>query len=157
MTDKIHFRPFHKRDASEFKALNIEWLEAFFEVEPYDELILSNPQTQIIDQGGSIFMVYKEAKPIGTFAFLKKEEGLYEFSKMAVTPKERGKGYGNLIMQFAIRYAEQHHWDSLILYSSTLLKNSIYLYSKYGFVEVPIDPDIKYARGDIKMKLKLNP
>jgi GNAT superfamily N-acetyltransferase len=130
-------------------------LEAYFEVESYDELVLSNPQTEILDKGGSIFMVLKEGKTIGTFAFLKKGEGLYEFSKMALTPKERGKGYGNLMMQFAIRYAEQHHWNSLILYSSTILKNSIYLYRKFGFKEVPIDPDIKYARGNIKMELEL--
>jgi GNAT superfamily N-acetyltransferase len=101
-------------------------------------------------------MVLLEGKSIGTFAFIKKGEGLYEFSKMAVTPKERGKGYGNLMMQFAIRYAEQHRWRSLILYSSTILENSIYLYSKYGFKEVPIDPEIKYARGNIKMELILS-
>ena len=151
----IDFRPYNQADAQAFKSLNIEWLEAYFEVESYDELVLSNPQTEILDPGGSIFMVLKEGKTIGTFAFLKKGEGLYEFSKMALTPKERGKGYGNLMMQFAIRYAEQHHWNSLILYSSTILKNSIYLYRKFGFKEVPIDPDIKYARGNIKMELKL--
>jgi GNAT superfamily N-acetyltransferase len=74
---------------------------------------------------------------------------------MAITPKERGKGYGNKIVQFVIRFAEQHHWDKLILYSSTILENSIHLYRKYGFIEVPIDPDIKYARGNIKMELDL--
>ena len=151
----IDFRPYNQADAQAFKSLNIEWLEAYFEVESYDELVLSNPQTEILDPGGSIFMVLKEGKTIGTFAFIKKGEGIYEFSKMALTPKERGKGYGNLMMQFAIRYAEQHHWNSLILYSSTILKNSIYLYRKFGFKEVPIDPDIKYARGNIKMELKL--
>ncbi|MDG1653137.1 MAG: GNAT family N-acetyltransferase [Flavobacteriaceae bacterium] len=151
----IDFRPYKHADAEAFKSLNIEWLEAYFEVESYDELVLSNPQAEILDKGGSIFMVLKEGKTIGTFAFLKKGEGLYEFSKMALTPKERGKGYGNLMMQFAIRYAEQHHWNSLILYSSTILKNSIYLYRKFGFKEVPIDPDIKYARGNIKMELEL--
>jgi hypothetical protein len=59
-------------------------------------------------------------------------------------------------MQFAIRYAEQHYWKSLILYSNTILENSIHLYSKYGFLEVPIDPGINYARGNIKMELKFN-
>jgi hypothetical protein len=43
----------------------------------------------------------------------------------------------------------------LILYSSTILENSIHLYRKYGFIEVPIDSDIKYARGNIKMSLNL--
>lgn len=156
MANLLEFRPYQSSDANDFKMLNVEWLETYFEVEPYDELVLSNPQTEIIDHGGSIFMVVLEGKTIGTFAFIKKGKGLYEFSKMAVTPKERGKGYGNLIMQFAIRYAEQHHWRSLILYSSTILENSIYLYSKYGFKEVPIDLGIKYARGNIKMELVLS-
>ena len=156
MAEEIYFRPYLSEDAHDFKALNVEWLKTYFEVEPYDELILGNPQREILDNGGSIFMMLKEEKTIGTFAFLKKEDGLYEFSKMAVTPKERGKGYGNSIMQFAIRYAEQHYWKSLILYSNTILENSIHLYSKYGFLEVPIDPGINYARGNIKMELKLN-
>ena len=156
MADEIYFRPYLSEDAPDFKALNVEWLKTYFEVEPYDELILGNPQREILDDGGSIFMMLKEEKTIGTFAFLKKEDGLYEFSKMAVTPKERGKGYGNSIMQFAIRYAEQRYWKSLILYSNTILENSIHLYSKYGFLEVPIDPGINYARGNIKMELKFN-
>ncbi|MDA8948996.1 GNAT family N-acetyltransferase [Flavobacteriaceae bacterium] len=156
MANGTTFRPYLSRDAKDFKSLNMEWLEAYFEVEPYDELVLSNPQSEILDQGGSIFMLLKEEKTIGTFAFLKKNVGLYELSKMAVTPKERGKGYGNMIIQFAIHYAKQHQWKSLILYSSTILENSIYLYNKYGFKEVPIDPDINYARGNIKMELTLN-
>ena len=73
---------------------------------------------------------------------------------MAVTPKQRGKGFGNQIVRFVIRFAEQHHWEKLILYSSTKLENSIHLYRKYGFIEVPIDPDIKYARGNIKMEIR---
>ena len=156
MAEEIYFSPYLSEDAPNFKALNVEWLKTYFEVEPYDELILGNPQREILDNGGSIFMMLKEEKTIGTFAFLKKEDGLYEFSKMAITPKERGKGYGNSIMQFAIRYAEQHYWKSLILYSNTILENSIHLYSKYGFLEVPIDPGINYARGNIKMELKFN-
>ena len=85
----IDFRPYKHADDEAFKSLNIEWLEAYFEVESYDELVLSNPQTEILDPGGSIFMVLKEGKTIGTFAFIKKGEGIYEFSKMALTPKER--------------------------------------------------------------------
>ena len=151
----LSFIPFASQHNKVFKNLNIEWLQAFFEVEPYDELVLSNPQTEIIDKGGAIFMTYLNQEVIGTFAFIKKENCIYEFSKMAVTPKHRGKGYGNEMIQFAIRYAEQHHWKKIILYSSTVLENSIYLYRKYGFLEVPIEPDIQYARGNIKMELKL--
>ncbi|MDB3997691.1 GNAT family N-acetyltransferase [Flavobacteriaceae bacterium] len=154
MDNLLHFILFETEHSKEFKALNIEWLESFFVVEPYDELVLSNPIDQIITPGGFIFMASLNGEIIGTFAFIKKEEGVYEFSKMAVTPKQRGKGFGNQIVRFVIRFAEQHHWEKLILYSSTKLENSIHLYRKYGFIEVPIDPDIKYARGNIKMEIR---
>jgi len=42
------------------------------------------------------------------------------------------------------------------LYSSTVLENSIYLYRKYGFEEVPMEAGINYARGNIKMELRLD-
>ena len=155
MAKNLKFIFFKNEHANIFKALNIEWLKTFFVVEPYDYLVLNNPSKEIIETGGEIFMVSIEGNIIGTFAFLKKEEKLFEFSKMAVTPSERGKGYGNKMVQFAIEYSRKKQWNTLILYSSTILENSIHLYRKYGFVEVPIDPDIKYARGNIKMSLNL--
>lgn len=48
---EISFRKFTSTDAKAFKALNIEWLETYFVVEAIDELVLSNPQTEIIDKG----------------------------------------------------------------------------------------------------------
>ncbi len=155
MAKNLEFIFFKNEHANIFKALNLEWLKTFFVVEPYDYLVLNNPSKEIIETGGEIFMVSIDGNIIGTFAFLKKREKLFEFSKMAVTPSKRGKGYGNKIVQFAIEYSRKKQWNTLILYSSTILENSIHLYRKYGFVEVPIDPDIKYARGNIKMSLNL--
>ena len=155
MAKNLKFIFFKNEHANIFKALNIEWLKTFFVVEPYDYLVLNKPSKEIIETGGEIFMVSIEGNIIGTFAFLKKREKLFEFSKMAVTPSERGKGYGNKMVQFAIEYSRKKQWNTLILYSSTILENSIHLYRKYGFVEVPIDSDIKYARGNVKMSLNL--
>ena len=156
MANPLEFRPYQSSDANVFKMLNVEWLETYFEVEPYDELVLSNPQKEILDPGGQIFMLLKDNHIIGTFAFINKGNGVFEFSKMAVKPEERGKGYGNLMMQYMVQYAAQQPWKKLILYSNTLLMNSIHLYRKYGFQEVPIDPGILYARGNIKMEYLLN-
>ena len=152
---EISFRKFTPKDAKAFKALNIEWLEYYFVVEPIDELVLSNPQTEIIDKGGFVFMACIDGQTVGTFAYIKKEEGIYEYSKMAVAPTLRGKGIGNQMMQFAIRFAEQHHWNKILLYSNTILENSIHLYRKYGFQEVPMEKNVIYSRGNIKMEIIL--
>ena len=153
---EIKFREFTAKDSEQFKALNIEWLKKYFEVEPIDERVLSNPRSEILDSGGFIFMAEIKDEVIGTFAFIKKRNQIYEFTKMAIDPKFRNKGYGNILMQFAISFAKKCHWNKIILYSNTILKNSIHLYFKYGFIEVPMEADVIYSRGNIKMELILD-
>ena len=153
---EIKFREFTAKDSEQFKALNIEWLKKYFEVEPIDERVLSNPRSEILDSGGFIFMAEIKDEVIGTFAFIKKGNQIYEFSKMAIDPKFRNKGYGNVMMQFAISFAKKYRWNKIILYSNTILKNSIHLYFKYGFIEVPMEADVIYSRGNIKMELDLD-
>ena len=152
---KISFKKFSKIDSEKFKSLNLEWLNRYFKVEPIDELVLNNPKREIIDKGGFIFMIEKNSDIIGTFAFIKKSENIYEFSKMAIMPDERGNGYGNKAMKFLIQFANKKKWSRLILYSNTKLKNSIHLYKKYGFKEIPIEKNLIYSRGNIKMELSL--
>ena len=153
---EIKFREFTAKDSEQFKALNIEWLKKYFEVEPIDERVLNNPRSEILDLGGFIFMAEIKDEVIGTFAFIKKGNQIYEFSKMAIDPKFRNKGYGNVMMQFAISFAKKYRWNKIILYSNTILKNSIHLYFKYGFIEVPMEADVIYSRGNIKMELDLD-
>ena len=74
---------------------------------------------------------------------------------MAIIPEERGKGYGNLAMRFLIEFSKNKNWSKLILYSNTKLKNSIHLYKKFGFKEIPLEENLIYSRGNIKMELSL--
>ena len=152
---KISFKKFSKIDSEKFKSLNLEWLDTYFKVEPIDKLVLNNPEREVIDKGGFIFMIQKNYNTIGTFAFIKKSAKIYEFSKMAITPDERGNGYGNMAMEFLIQFAKKEKWSKLILYSNTKLKNSIHLYKKYGFKEIPLEKNLIYSRGNIKMELIL--
>lgn len=156
MGNSPQISPFdHKRHANAFKSLNEAWLSRYFNVEPFDQKVLSNPQQEIIEQGGFIFMMILKTELIGTFAFLKLDVGIYEFSKMAVREDMQGLGYGTQLMQFALRFAEQHHWKKLLLFSNRKLENSIYLYQKFGFEEVPLG-NPPYKRGNIKMELNLS-
>lgn len=148
----ITFEPQYKEA---FVELNYQWLEEFFEIEPYDRIVLEQCETKILTPGGHIFMVLENQNVVGTFAFVKLDEGVYEFTKMAVRPEKRNQGIGNQMMTFSIQFAEQQHWKKLILYSNRILENSIYLYQKYGYKEIPIDEDIPYMRGDIQMELEI--
>ena len=152
---KIKFRKYSNKDAFIFRSLNLEWLETHFFVEPIDELILNNPKSKILDPGGHIIMVELNSKVIGTFTFIKIEESVFEFSKMTINSIYRGQGYGNSIMKYAISFAKKNEWKKIVLYSNTKLENSIHLYYKYGFLEVEMESNVVYSRGNIKMELNL--
>jgi GNAT superfamily N-acetyltransferase len=155
MMNELQFIKFASEYKSDFVRLNYDWLNEYFEIEPYDCEVLESCEQTIIAKGGHIFFALLDHKVVGTFAYIKIEEGVYELSKMAVTKSLRSRGIGNQIIAFSIRFAEQHHWKKLILYSSRKLKNSIHLYRKYGYIEVPLENNAPYKRGDIKMELDL--
>ncbi|WP_008634421.1 GNAT family N-acetyltransferase [Bizionia argentinensis] len=148
--------PFEKQYANAFYKLNIEWLESYFYVEPLDKEVLSNPEIYIINKGGFIFFVRLDNKIVGTVALMPTtDRSILELTKMAISPTLRGQNMGQKLMQHCIDFAKEQNLKSLILYTNSKLKNAIHIYSKYGFVNVPVEENSPYTRGDIKMILDL--
>jgi N-acetylglutamate synthase-like GNAT family acetyltransferase len=128
----------------------------FFYVEPFDEDVLSKPKTYIIDKGGYIFFVKHNNLILGTVALMPTNNPMVlELTKMAVLPNLRGQKIGQELLQYCIDFAKEQQLDSLILYSARILQNAIYIYRKFGFIELEIENDSPYKRSDIKMELKL--
>lgn len=148
----IHYNNAYAKD---FYDLNIEWLKTFFYVEDYDEAVLSNPETYIINKGGYIFFAKQNETILGTVALMPTDNAkIFELTKMAVSPESRGLKIGQQLMQYCIDYAKSIGLDGLMLYSNTILENAIYIYRKYGFKEIPIEPNSPYVRSNIKMLLE---
>jgi ribosomal protein S18 acetylase RimI-like enzyme len=137
-----------------FKNLNLEWLEKYFEVEPIDHALLSDPEKNIIDNGGFIFLARYDNTIVGTVALLKINEVTFELSKMAVTEKLQGLGIGKALLAHCIHTLKSLNKEKLILYSNTILTAAIELYKKFGFIEVELD-NSEYKRSNIKMELEL--
>ena len=142
--------------SEEFKNMNLQWLEEFFWVEPHDEDVLGKPEEYIIEPGGNIFFIKEDHEILGCVALMKIEDKIFELTKMAVKPTFRGKKIGHQLMRHTIDYAKKEKWDQLIIYSNRKLENAIHLYKKYGFIEISIEENNPYSRGDIKMQLKLS-
>tara|TARA_B100000767_G_scaffold260348_1_gene270944 strand:- start:449 stop:916 length:468 start_codon:yes stop_codon:yes gene_type:complete len=146
---------FNPNYALDFQLLNEAWLKKYFVIEPYDSILLSQCEEVIIKPGGFIFFVKIKNQIIGTAAFIYKSKGIYELGKMAVKSEFQGQKIGQKLMHFMIKFAEEHHWSKIILYSNTKLKNALYVYIKYGFIEIPLEQNLPYKRSDIKMELDL--
>ena len=151
LENTIEIIPFTIELKEHIKTLNLEWLTKYFKVEPKDEIVLSNPQVEIIDKGGLIFYAKYNSQIIGTVSLIKINELTFELSKMAVTDTIQGLGIGKKMMEHCLAVAKEKDIQKLILYSNRSLLPAIHLYEKFGFVEIDLEDGI-YERADIKME-----
>ena len=151
---KIEIVGFEPKYREDFKNLNLEWLQKYFVVEPFDAHQLSNPETEILEKGGRIYLAKAGDKIVGTASLLK-EHGVYELAKMAVTEEFKGRGIGKLLMTHCIEEAKKLGTEKVILLSNRSLTPAIEMYKKFGFTEVPVDGETPYERCNIKMELPL--
>lgn len=144
------------RDA--FVALNFEWIQTYFVVEEHDLDQLNNPEKNILEPGGEIFFVIENDQVVGTCAMIpvgQPEKPGYELAKMAVSPKCRGRGYGDVLMKAAVDWARGKGAAYVMLLSNTVLEPAITLYKKHGFQTVNLGPHPDYERCNIEMTLPL--
>ena len=144
-------------DATAFRTLNEEWITRYFTLEAKDVETLGDPENSILRKGGHIFMVYADAKPVGCVALMPMGNGVYELSKMAVSPHLRGQGIGRRLLHHAIAQAKLIGAKSLFLGSNAKLASAVHLYESVGFRHVPPEtlPRTPYARANVFMQMEL--
>ena len=149
----IRIVDYDPRWRADFARLNIEWLERWFVVEPVDREVLSDPETHILADGGRVlFAVDGDDRAVGTVALKHEGDGVYELTKMAVDPGQRGSGIGRKLMQRALEVFAEAGGRELFLESSRQLAPALQLYESVGFVHHPAPrPGSHYARADVYM------
>ena len=146
---------YRKSYAKHFADLNYEWIAKSYGVEDHDREILDAPEESIIRPGGQIFFARVKGDVAGTVALENHSSDSFELVKMAVSPSFRGLGIGDSLIEACIEYARKKGKKSIALDSNTKQIAAINLYRKYGFKEVPIDPNSPYVRVNIRMELVL--
>jgi GNAT superfamily N-acetyltransferase len=146
----------HYDDA--FRELNYEWLEEFFDIEPYDRIVLGNPQKHIIDKGGKVFFALKGDEVVGTCALLKHADHKYELAKMGVAKSHQGEGIGRMLVEAAIEETKRLGATHLVLATSKLLTTANHLYERlrFRYVDMAEIGPIPYKRETIAMLRKLD-
>lgn len=138
--------------ASDFKRINLEWLEKYNLLESHDIQMLDNPRAVIIDTGGVIFLAEDNGAIIGSAALLHEHDGIYELAKMTVVPTWRGKGISKLLLEKCIDTARTLGAKKVILFSNDQLQTAIGLYQQYGFEHIAVT-DSPFTTANVKMEL----
>ncbi len=155
---QVEIRPLKSgEDATAFRTLNEEWITRYFTLEKMDRETLGDPEGKILKKGGCILMAYLGRQAIGCVALIPMGNGVYELSKMAVSPQMRGLGIGRRLLEHAIAQAKRMGARSLFLGSNSRLENAVHLYESIGFRHVPPEriPEMPYARANVFMELSL--
>jgi putative acetyltransferase len=145
-------RAFRDGDAAAFKALNVEWIQHFFRLEPKDIEALDNPERILAE--GAIAMADIDGETVGTCALIKRPEpGMWEIAKMGVTANHRGAGIGSALMAYLVEVAPSLGAKQLYIETNSALGPAIRVYEKFGFRHLGDGehPETPYARADVFM------
>jgi GNAT superfamily N-acetyltransferase len=142
--------------AGDFYAINAQWIEAMFTLEPTDRDTLSRPQETIIAPGGVILFVKSaEHGIVGACALKKTAKGVFELTKMGVLETARGLKAGEFLLHAILKRAAVMKIDTLYLLTSKKCEAAIHLYEKLGFVHdaaIMRDYGMQYQRCDVAMR-----
>lgn len=153
--NNISIVPYESKHQPYFEKFNRQWIEAWFTMEPLDEWVVTNPEEAILKDGGSILMAVCDGTVAGTVGLRKLNEGVFEFTKMAVDENFRRRGIAEALSYASFEKAKALGATKVILYSNTKNAGAIQLYEKIGFKHLPVENDV-YARANVKMEIDLS-
>jgi DNA-binding MarR family transcriptional regulator/GNAT superfamily N-acetyltransferase len=148
----VHVVGFQPELREHFYRLNAAWLRKYFYLEEIDHQVLSEPEREILANGGEILFALLDGDVVGTCALKHEAEGVYELTKMAVDERYQGLGTGRRLIEAAIDAFTRRRGQTLFLETSTRLAPAIRLYESVGFVrQTMLKPDSHYQRADVYM------
>jgi putative acetyltransferase len=143
---------FEPRYAADFRELNLHWLEQYELTEAPDLLVINNPQEEIINKGGFIFLAKAGEQIVGTAGLIMETATQYELVKMAVAPAFQGNGISKQLLDACLKKAKQAGAARVYLHSNSQLTTALALYEKYGFTHIAVQ-NAHYITADIMMEL----
>jgi putative acetyltransferase len=140
--------------ASDFKRINLEWLDKYNLLEEPDLMMLNDPQGKILDGGGVIYLARVGHEIVGSAALIHEHDGVFELAKMTVIPAWQGRGVSKLLLEKCLDMARSLKARKIVLFSNHQLRTALGLYEKYGFQYVEVT-DSPFETADVKMELEI--
>jgi ribosomal protein S18 acetylase RimI-like enzyme len=120
----------------DFFSLNEAWIAPNFGMEQEDIDFLSNPQREILDKGGRIWIALYDDQVVGCCGLFKMDDKTFEMIRVAVDSRFQGLGIGKRLILHAVDWAKaQPDCMQVILESSSQPVNAkaVAMYERLGF------------------------
>jgi N-acetylglutamate synthase-like GNAT family acetyltransferase len=114
--------------------------KSLYTLEGFAATVLASAQLQHRIEEGPVWVVLHHDAIVGTVSVVAKEEGLY-VRGMAVLPKSRGHGIGELLLRQIESFASEQGFKRIFLSTTPFLNRAIQLYEHYGFKRIDEGPD----------------
>lgn len=153
----ITILPFAPQYAPIFDRLNRAWISELFTIEPFDDLVLTQPQKMIIEPGGELWFAALNGEVIGACALLPFAPGVLEFTKLGVDKKARGAGVARALLQHCQTRAAEKGAHTLKIFTNSKLGPANALYRSAGFIEITMTAEqrTRYTRADVMYDMPL--
>ena len=86
-----------------------------------------------LDPTATHLLAYLDDQPVGTARIRSIDEKTIKLERLAVLPEARRRGIGKQLTQKALAYAQEHHYQQVILNSQLYIKD---FYEKLGFSQM---------------------
>ncbi len=153
MDKSIEIIEYNDNYHSDFKRMNLEWLDKYNLTESHDLMVLDDPKGTIVDRGGFIWLAKSGDEIIGSIALMNEGHGIFELAKMCVREDWQGRGISKTLIETCLKKAKQMGVKKLTLFSNHQLRTALKLYEKYGFKNVEVK-DSPFETADVKMELE---
>jgi len=155
--DEMEFKEFDKRYIRDFRELNEHWLNSCLEITPYDRKVLIDPEKEIVQKNGYIYIAVSGKEVIGTYALKQLDKETCEILKFTVKEKYRRNKIGKRMVEHAIEKAKNKNYKSIWLITTLKLENAIRFYKNNGFEISSSHPNLvdETGRCSITMKLRI--
>ncbi len=157
--------PYNAAFKQAFHDLNIAWLEEYFTVEPGHRKMLENPEGELVAGGGQVFFAVRgndvpDGRPgevLGTIGVRNAGGGVYELTKLAVSPVAQGLGLGRKLCETVIDFFRSNGGNTLYLETHNKLEPALRLYEQLDFETIKNPGDSHYDGCDLYMEWRSEP
>lgn len=114
---------------------------------------MADVEASYVARGGRFRVLEVDGRTIGMYGLYRLDADTVELRKMYLDPAEKGRGYGRLLMEEALRLAREAGYRRMVLETNRRLVEAIGMYRKFGFTE-EARPD-RSPRCDAAMAMDL--